>query len=125
MQFYKKNKDLSEEIKDKIRTQYKNCRNNTREMFVKDYEAWIKYEAKGALRLNKVTRRILYIYCPASIKYRANLEKQPAFTDAAAQYERDRQKKIKELKGFNSNVTKRGGTITKVLEDNLAFYEDM
>lgn len=125
MQFYKKNKDLSEEIKDKIRTQYKNCRNNTREMFVKDYEAWIKYEAKGALRLNKVTRRILYIYCPASVKYRANLEKQPAFTDAAAQYERDRQKKIKELKGFNSNVTKRGGTITKVLEDNLAFYEDM
>ena len=123
--FYKKNKDLSEEIKDKIRTQYKNCRNNTREMFVKDYEAWIKYEAKGALRLNKVTRRILYIYCPASVKYRANLEKQPAFTDAAAQYERDRQKKIKELKGFNSNVTKRGGTITKVLEDNLAFYEDM
>ena len=70
-------------------------------------------------------RRILYIYCPASVKYRANLEKQPAFTDAAAQYERDRQKKIKELKGFNSNVTKRGGTITKVLEDNLAFYEDM
>lgn len=32
MQFYKKNKDLSEEIKDKIRTQYKNCRNNTRDV---------------------------------------------------------------------------------------------
>ena len=42
-----------------------------------------------------------------------------------ASQRRDRQKKIKELKGFNSNVTKRGGTITKVLEDNLAFYEDM
>ncbi len=125
IQFYRKNKDLSEEVKEKVRTQYKNCRNNTRDMFVKDYESWIKYEAKGALRLNKVTRRILYIYCPAAIKYRENLEKQPVFAEAVGQFSRDRVKKIKELKGFHSNIEKRGGTVTKILEDNLAFYEEM
>ena len=125
IQFYKKNKNLSENIKDKIRTQYKNCRNNTRELFVKDYEAWIKYESKGSLRLNKVTRKILYTYCPASLTYRRNLEKQPIFTEVAAQFTRERQKKIKEYKGFNANVVKRGGTVTKPLEDTLYFYENM
>ena len=67
----------------------------------------------------------MYTYCPASLTYRRNLEKQPIFTEVAAQFTRERQKKIKEYKGFNANVVKRGGTVTKPLEDTLYFYENM
>ena len=48
LQFYRKNRDLSEEKKDKIKLQIQKGRNNSSEIFVIDYEAWINYESKGA-----------------------------------------------------------------------------
>ena len=43
IQFYKKNRDLSDDSKEKIKIQIKKCRNNLREVFVSDYFIWIKY----------------------------------------------------------------------------------
>ena len=62
VQFYRKNKDLTEEAKEKIRAQFKSCRNSYREMFAKDYDVWVKYESQNSIRLNKVVRGILYMY---------------------------------------------------------------
>lgn len=123
VQFYRKNKDLTEEAKEKIRAQFKASRNSFREMFAKDYEVWIKYESQNSIRLNKVARNILYMYCPFAAEYRKKLETQPIFNAAAARYERERTRKVKELKGFNTNVLKRGGQITDILQKNLDFYE--
>ena len=58
VQFYKKNRELSEEVKEKIKAQLQKARNNTREMFVKDYEVWVKNECMGMSRVNKVVRSI-------------------------------------------------------------------
>lgn len=123
VQFYRKNKDLTEEAKEKIRAQFKACRNSFREMFAKDYEIWVKYESQNSIRLNKVVRSILYMYCPFAAEYRKNLESQPIFNAAAARFNREHVKKVKELKGFNTNVLKRGGQITDILQKNLDFYE--
>lgn len=123
VQFYRKNKDLTEEAKEKIRAQFKSCRNSFREMFAKDYEVWVKYESQNSIRLNKVVRGILYMYCPFGAEYRKKLEMQPIFNAASARFNRDRTKKVRELKTFNSNVLKRGGQVTDVLQKNLDFYE--
>jgi hypothetical protein len=92
-------------------------------MFTKDYEVWVKYESQNSIRLNKVARGILYMYCPFAAEYRKKLEAQPIFNAASGRFERERIKKVKELKTFNSNVLKRGGQITEVLQNNLDFYE--
>lgn len=63
-QFFSKNRDLSIDTKEKIKESLKRCKNNYRNMFVQDYLTFIQYESTGSSRLNKVSRGILFLYCP-------------------------------------------------------------
>jgi hypothetical protein len=123
VQFYKKNRELSEDTKEKVKAQYKSCRNSNREMFAKDYEEWIRYEANGMMRLNKVTRRILFRYCPLSVKYLDKVKNQPAYAEFAAQHTMRCARKAKEVNAFIVGVQRKNGEVTRELEENLAFYE--
>ena len=46
IQYYRKNSDLSADAKEKIKTALSRARNSYREVFVKDYQAWMKYESQ-------------------------------------------------------------------------------
>ena len=59
IQFYRKNRDLSDDARDKVKLQIQKARNNSRETFLQDYEAWIKNEANGSMKMNKVARKFL------------------------------------------------------------------
>ena len=59
IQFYRNNRDLSTEAKEKLKGTLAQAKNNYREVFVKDYINWIKFESKGSFRLNKIARDIL------------------------------------------------------------------
>ena len=125
IQFYKKNKELSEERKEKIKQQIMKGKNSTREIFVQDYELWIKSEALGAMRLNKVAREILAMYCPFNKEIREAVETQPAFADPIARFKRDRIKKVRELElKYHAYTTKQGIALTQELLHNLSFYKD-
>ena len=125
IQFYKKNKELSEERKEKIKQQIMKGKNSTREIFVQDYELWIKSEALGAMRLNKVSREILAMYCPFNKEIREAVETQPAFADPIARFKRERIKKVRELElRYHSYSTKQGIALTQELLHNLEFYKD-
>ena len=63
------------------------------------------------------------MYCPFAAEYRKKLESPPIFNAASARFNRENTKKVRELKTFNSNVLKRGGQVTEVLQKNLDFYE--
>lgn len=124
VQFYKKNRDLSEETKEKIKSQLQKARNNTREMFVKDYEVWVKNECMGMARVNKIVRGILFAYCPFSKKYRSKIAEQPMFKDGIAKYERERLKKIKSLNGHFAAIRNAGGEITPLLQENMDYLKE-
>ncbi|MBR6643092.1 MAG: hypothetical protein IKL28_05485 [Lachnospiraceae bacterium] len=125
IQFYKKNKDLSEERKEKIKQQIMKGKNSTREIFVQDYELWIKSEALGAMRLNKVSREILSMYCPFNKEIRNAVETQPAFADPIARFKRERMKKVRELElRYHAYTSKQGISLTQDLVNNLVFYRD-
>ena len=125
IQFYKKNKELSEERKEKVKQQIMKGKNSTRELCVQDYELWIKSESLGAMRLNKVSRGILSMYCPFNKEIREAVETQPAFADPIARFKRERIKKVRELElRYHVYTTKQGITLTKELVDTLAFYKD-
>ena len=63
---YKKNRELSPEAREKIKSALVKCRNSYKDMFTLDYITYILYESSGALRLNKVARNIMFTYCPFS-----------------------------------------------------------
>lgn len=125
IQFYRRNHDLSEERKEKLKLQIQKGRNNTREIFVIDYEAWIKGEAFGAIRLNKVARELLATYCPFSKEIRGKLTTQPLFIEAFSRYQRNTAKKLRELELRFHALTKEKIELTKELEDTMSFYREL
>ena len=69
--------------------------NNYKNIFIADYLAYLKYEANGSLRLNKVTREILFNSCPFSKKYRETVYDNPQYKEL-----------INHLAAHNANVAK-------------------
>lgn len=124
IQFFKKNHDLTEEAKDKIKIQIQKNRNMMKDIFTSDYDTWINYESKGILRLNKVARSILFRYCPLPKEARGNLSKQPAFTDLVMQMNAARTKAAKSLTAKYAKMFK-DSPIDRDMELNLIFYRDM
>jgi hypothetical protein len=123
IQFYKKNHDLSAEAKEKVRLALLRGRNNYREVFVKDYQSWIKFESKGSFRLNKVAREILVVYCPFSKSIREDLKANPMYQSAWHRYDVQAAKKVQRINGVYDKYLKAGGKITPELQENLDYYD--
>ncbi len=84
IQFYRRNRDLSPEAKERVRSSLQRCKNSFREMFVRDYVVWIMFEGTGSPRLNKVARQILFTYCPFSADICDMLEQNPLYAEILA-----------------------------------------
>lgn len=124
LMYYKKNRDISEERKERVKAQLQKGKNNYREVFAMDYEVWMKNEVNGAMKLNKVAREIMATYCPFDVKIRTQLMQQPAFEDAMARHRRENAKKLRETELRNHALTKNGIELPQVLIDTLAYYRD-
>jgi len=112
-------------MKEKIKLQIQKGRGNYREIFVIDYEAWIKGESTGVLRLNRVAREILATYCPFSKPIRERIKGQPLFADAMERFVRNTLKKKRETEIRFRAIEKEGGEITEELTETLAFYQEL
>ncbi len=125
IQFYRKNRELTEEKKEKIKKQIQRGRNSSREIFVLDYEQWINYEAKGILKLNKLVRELLATYCPFSKKIREQLKSQALFDEAMLRYHREKQKKVREVEARYRNLQKDQIELTPELIATLNYYKEL
>jgi len=123
LQFYKKNNDLSNEAKDKVKTQIAKCRNNVREVFASDYFTWITYESRGLVRLNKVVREIFFKYCPFTKAIRDSLEKHPLFSQYVVQFNGLQLKQNKVIQARYSKLTSRNHLLDADLMGNLEYYQ--
>ena len=124
LMYYKKNRDISEERKEKIKAQLQKAKNNYREVFAADYVVWMKNESTGAMKLNKVAREILATYVPFDKSIREQLVQQPAFEDAMARHRRERSKNIRETELRNHALTKNGIELPKELVDTMEYYRN-
>ncbi len=124
LQFYRKNRELSEEKKEKLKLQIQRGR-NSREIFVIDYEQWINYEATGAIKLNKPIRELMATYCPFGKEIRDLLVIQPIFEEAFSRYFREKLKKIREIEGRYRLLQKDQIELTKELTDTLDYYKNL
>lgn len=123
IQFYKKNHELSQDAKEKIKNALARARNNYREVFVKDYVNWMKYESKGSYRLNRIARDIMIRYCPFTREIRTELKANPMYTNSISRFDIDNAKKMQRIVGVYEKYKKAGGEITQELRDNLLFYQ--
>ena len=123
IQFYRKNHELSADAKEKIKSQLTRARNNYREVFVKDYVNFMKYESKGSYRLNRIARDILVRYCPFTKEVRTELKSNPMYTSSMSRYEIETAKKVQRIMGVYEKYKKAGGVITQELRDNLLYYQ--
>ena len=123
IQFYRKNHDLSAEAKEKIKNALSRAKNNYREVFVMDYISWIRYEAKGSFRLNRLARDILFRYCPFNQKIREGLVDHPMYQDIFQKYRILTERKLRHMRAFTDKYRKNGGEMTPELEENMAFFD--
>ncbi len=124
LQFYRKNRELSEEKKEKLKLQIQRGR-NSREIFVIDYEQWINYEATGAIKLNKPVRELMATYCPFGKELRDLLIIQPLFEEAYARYNREKLKKVRELEARHRLLQKDQVEIAEEFTETLNYYRDL
>ncbi len=80
-QFFQKNRDLSYEAKEKLKAALKKTKNNYRELFLNEYMTYMLYESTGSCRLNKISRSILFRYCPFSKPIREVLSSNSIFNE--------------------------------------------
>jgi len=125
LQYYRKNHELSEERKEKIKAQIQKAKGSTKEAFVLDYEIWIKYESVGAVRLNKVVRELMATYCPLGAELRGQLRSQPIFEDAMGRFERGRSKKVYELEARYRALEREKGELPEALTETLNYYKNL
>lgn len=123
IQFFKKNRELSNEAKEKIKMQIERCRNSFGDIFASDYHTWINYESKGLMRLNKVSRGILFKHCPFAKSVRESLEKHPLYNPHITKFNNNRMKEAKFIKARYYKLTKRDTPLDPELKSNLMFYK--
>lgn len=122
LQFYKKNRELTEKSKEKIKLMIQKKGNNFKEVFAYDYAQWINYEANGAPRLNSYVRAIMFAYCPFPKEMRERLIDNPIYSQVVKKFERDCENKIRRFENIRTAVLKANGKIDEDFEKNLEFY---
>ncbi|MDE7178402.1 MAG: hypothetical protein K2O59_11370 [Lachnospiraceae bacterium] len=121
IQFYRKNRDLSADAKDKIKLSMQKAKNSYKEMFIRDYEAWILYEGAGSPRLNKVSRNIIFTYCPFSKEIRTKLMANPLYKETMARYDIKLSQKIHHYDNVFQKLKNSGSPIPKELQDQYEY----
>ena len=122
IQFYRKNRDLSQQAKEKVKADLVHAKNNYREVFVADYMGWMKYESQGNFRLNKVSRRIIAEYVPFKADVRKKLEENPMYKELFTKSNIIATRKREKEKILFDRYVAAGGTITPELEAHFSYY---
>ena len=123
VQFYRKNNELSANHKEQIKSALLKARNSYKQMFAQDYLAWIIYEGKGAPRLNKVSRRILFTYCPFREEIRNRNADNPLYRDLIARFEVQKGQALTRLNNLLKKLDNAGKYIPEELYAQQEFLE--
>lgn len=123
IQYYRKNKDLSAEVKEKIKNELVRAKNSFREMFIRDYVSWIQYESTGSPRMNKVVRKILFEYVPFSASIRGRLCINPMYKEMMERYHVKQKAKTHRLDGLIRKIENSGNDVPKEVLEQREFCD--
>ena len=122
IQFYRKNRALSAEAKERVKSSLQRARNSFKEMFVRDYILWILFESAGSPRLNKVSREILFKHCPFPASIRAALKQNPQYGELLQRYDLKREQKLHHLNQFRKKLLLSNTPLPDEVEAEIEYY---
>ena len=123
VQFYRKNSNLSPEMKEKVKLSLQRCRNSFKEMFVQDYITYILYEGNGSPRLNKVARQILFEFCPPDAEGIEKLSKNPTYMELIKLRQFKQEQKLQRYDGLERKLLRETGSIPLSLKQEIDFVK--
>lgn len=123
IQFYRKNSELSPDVREKIKILLQKSKGSYRETFVRDYVSWIVLEGKGSPVLNKVTRKILFTYCPFSASIRTRLKTNPMYKEYMNRYDIKKAQYLHHLDNVYTKILNSGKQIPDELEQQKKMVE--
>ncbi len=121
IQFYRRNRDLSAEAKERVRSSLQRAKNSFREMFVRDYVVWIMFEGTGSPRLNKVARQILFTYCPFSADICEMLDQNPLYSELLSRRKVKSGQRLHHLGVLEKKILNSGAAVPDTLYQERAF----
>ncbi len=121
LQFYRKNHDISPESREKIKLALQKSRNNYRTVFVSDYMIYIRNEAAGSARLNRVARGIVFRYCPFRREKREELRANPLYGDLVEKYNIKLSGKIRLIQVMMQKITKMEEEVPDTIKRQLDY----
>lgn len=123
IQFYRKNHDLTSEAKEKVRSSLQRAKNSFKEMFIRDYIIWVMFEGNGSPRLNKVARKILFMYCPFPKDVYETLRQNPLYADLCNYRDIKTAQKLHHLKGLSKKLCNGGTPVPESLEREILYVQ--
>jgi len=121
--FYAKNRDLSQDAKEKVKQSLARARNSYKNMFIMDYTNWILAESKGTVKLNKVARQIFCTYCPFTSDVCNRLVTNGAFTESIQQYNLKKKQRLYRLSKLVQKYTAQGKPVPEALENQIKLID--
>jgi hypothetical protein len=118
--FYKKNKKLSLEAKDKITEKFRGIRTN-RDRFADDYTMWVLFEKDGIMRVNSVIRDMFYRNIPFKKEIRDKLDNMPAYNEIAPRYKNIQNRNITAFERKYKKYTGEDGRLPNVLQKYMDY----
>ncbi len=121
--FYAKNRDLSQDAKEKIKLAMGRAKGNYKNLFVMDYVNWITSESKGSLKLNKVARKIFSTYIPFRAEICANLMTNNTFTEYIQSYELKKKQQLHRLRKLVQKFLAQGKSVPEAIENQIRLID--
>ena len=81
------------------------------------------FEGTGSPRLNKVSRKILFTYCPFPSEIRKTLDQNPLYTEIMGQSELKRAQRLHHLNVLTKKLQNSGVQVPASLEREKEFVE--
>lgn len=124
LQFYRKNHELSPELREKIKAQLQSARNSSKAVFVADYMNYVVYESAGSLRLNRVSRDIIFRFCPFAKDIRTRLSaSSPAYQKLIERYDIKLAQRKRLMEIVQGKIEKAGADIPDEIKGQRMFLE--
>ncbi|MBR2215530.1 MAG: cyclic nucleotide-binding domain-containing protein [Selenomonadaceae bacterium] len=123
LQFYKKNHNLSPDMKEKVKAALKRHGNSYRNIFTAEYELYLKNESAGLPKLNKVARDILFRYCTFAKKYREALVQNPQYKILLERWKVMRETKEHTLDVFSRKILTMTDTLPEEVKLEAAYMK--
>ncbi len=121
LQFYRKNHEISPETREKIKLQLAKANNNYRNAFVMDYILYMSFETAGSPRLNKISRDILFTYCPPSKEIRDALASNPQYEETIKRYRVKVSAKVHTLDNLIKKIQGAGHEVPREIMEQYGF----